>query len=338
MCSQFISRQKKGKGFTYYQAGKRVADQGTLERIVSLAIPPAWHDVTISSDPNAKVLARGRDSAGRLQAIYHPAFRELQDRQKYSRLVRFAQALPALRRQVNRDLHRLRSFGKDTVVAAALLLIDTTYFRVGNQRYASEHHVYGVTTLRSRHVDTGAYRVTFHFNAKSGKYRERTVSDRRLAHIIRQLDETPGQELFRYRDGSGSFHTITAADVNEYIKRYMGEAFTAKDFRTWGGTLTAIECLAAAPPAATPTARKKAITACVKQVARKLGNTPAVARSSYIDPWVLEHYLAGEDFSAFKHAKSGDPYLTDMEQGAIELLQTSAEPPATRPAASANRR
>lgn len=318
-----ITRQRKGKGFAYYRAGRPVKDQMTLDRIASLAIPPAWNNVVISSDPSAKVLAAGRDKAGRLQAIYNPDYREQRENEKYSRLVSFGRNLPKLRAQIDKDLRALRTFDKDTVIAAALLLIDATYFRIGNARYAQEHHVYGVTTLRSRHVSTTHYSATFDFTGKSGKHRTQTITDRRLTHIIKQLDETPGRELFRYRNGSRTFQTVTASEVNGYIKKYMRDDFTAKDFRTWGGTLTAIKFLSERTPPTNNKERRKIITDCVKHVARCLGNTPAVARSSYIDPQILTRYADGEDFTPIMHAAMSGrlvPYLSTEEQGALAVL------------------
>ena len=294
--AKFYTRQPYRNGFRYYDHEKIITDKKILERITKLVIPPAWTDVEIACSSRARIQARGYDAAGRLQAIYHPAFRERQERLKYDRMLRFGCILPQLRRQVNRDLSR-RRLSKERVLACIVTLIDRTYLRVGNDRYAKMNHSYGITTLRSKHVEIKGDTIIFDFIGKSGKQHVKKISDRQLCRLIKQLDELPGYELFRYQDKNGAVHDLHSHDVNEYIKLYMGEEFTAKDFRTWHGTVIASEYLLSHPPAASLNERKKEITAAVKRVAKALGNTPALARASYIDPRVLATYLNPNQFT-----------------------------------------
>ena len=289
--SSYITRRKVGKTYRYYDGDAAITDPTAIERINSLVIPPAWKKVKIAKAKSAKIQARGYDAAGRLQSIYNPKFRLKQESLKFDRILRFAEQLPALRKQVDADLARKR-LNKDKVLACIVRLIDETYFRVGNEKYAREHQSYGITTLRSKHIETTTTTISFDFVGKSGKQQVKRLTDPQLARIVKKLDELPGQEVFRYQNKDRSMHDIHAADVNEYIKRCMGEEFTAKDFRTWGGTLVATTELLKEEIESklTESAQKKVITRIVKQVARNLGNTPAIARSSYIDPRVFTAY------------------------------------------------
>lgn len=321
----YITRRKQGKSFVYFNNGKQLTDESEIARINQLTIPPAWKDVEIAPSKAAKVQARGYDSAGRMQAIYSPAFRLKQEKLKFDRIMRFAEQLPALRRQVEKDLNRKR-LGKEKVLACIVKLIDQAYFRVGNERYAKEHQSYGITTLRSKHAEISTNTVTFDFIGKSGQEQIKTIKDTQLARIIKQLDELPGYEIFRYQDKNGQMHDLHATDVNQYIKTHMGEDFTAKDFRTWGGTLLATSAIIKDELEAdsSETARKKALTAIVKRVAKRLGNTPAVARSSYIDPRVLEAYQDGTSVPKLRKAMQNmrpKKYLTVDEQCVLRLLQ-----------------
>lgn len=321
----FVSRRKVRGGYHYYDGEQRITDIDTIERITRLAIPPAWSDVEIARTKGAKIQARGTDSAGRRQSIYHPTFRIRQEKLKYDRILRFAQNLPALRRTIDKDLAR-RRLDKEKVLACIVKLIDEAYFRVGNDRYAKEHHTYGVTTLRSKHAKITGTTVTFDFVGKSGQEHVKKISDPQLARIIKQLDELPGYEIFRYKDSDGTMHDLHATDVNDYIKRNMGEEFTAKDFRTWGGTLLATSAILKEEleANATSSAQKKIITAVVKRVAKRLGNTPAIAKSSYIDPRV---FVAFEDRSRLVKLKTSmqsmrpKKYLSIDEQCVLELLK-----------------
>jgi len=319
-----ISRKKVGKIYHYFKGNVRITNEEEIERINKLVIPPAWKDVQISASKSAKVQARGYDSAGRLQSIYHPTFRIKQEKLKFDRILRFATQLPKLRRQVEKDLSR-RKLGKEKVLACVVRLIDEAYFRVGNDRYAKENHSYGITTLRSKHATITSTKVTFDFVGKSGKAHVKTIKDGTLARIIKQLDELPGYELFRYKDEQGKMHDIHPADVNAYIKTYMGEEFTAKDFRTWGGTLLATSALLQEDleNESSATAKKKLVVSTVRRVAKRLGNTPAIARSSYIDPRVIVAYEDGKSLSKVKKAMGTmrpKKYLSVDEQCVLKLL------------------
>lgn len=317
-----ISRHKRGRGFVYTQSGTTLTDDTLVSWIQSLAIPPAWSDVTISHSPRAKVYATGYDQAGRQQAIYNPAFRSKRERLKFDRILRFAEALPKLRRQVERDLARQR-LGKEKVLACIVRLIDTAYFRVGNERYAAENHSYGITTLRHKHLDISGNTVTFEFTGKSGQQHLKQITDKQIARIVKQLDELPGYEIFRYKDARGAMHDIGSKDVNEYIKTYMGEEFSAKDFRTWGGTLLATTELLAAERFADKKQRQKLVTSIVKNVAKRLGNTPTIARGSYIDPRVIAAYVDSGDITRVQRAMVNmrpRQYLSRDEQCVLQLL------------------
>lgn len=322
MSTLTISRQKHGKNFVYEQSHSLLKDKKLVSWIESLAIPPAWKDVKISRSARAKIYALGYDQAGRQQAIYNPSFREKQERLKFDRILRFAEALPKLRRQVSRDLNRQR-LTKAKVLACIVKLIDTAYFRVGNERYAQENQSYGITTLRSKHLDVSGDTVTFEFTGKSGQQHAKQITDKQLARIVKRLDELPGYEIFRYQDKNGAMHNIDSKDVNEYIKTHMGDEFSAKDFRTWGGTLLATTELLASAYFADKKRRQKMVTSIVKNVAKRLGNTPAIARSSYIDPRVIAAYVESSDISRVKKAMDKmhpRKYMSRDEQCVLKLL------------------
>jgi DNA topoisomerase-1 len=317
-----ITRKKNGRSFAYYAANNKVTDRKLLKWIDSLPIPPAWKDVRISDSTKSKVLAVGYDDAGRRQYIYNPTFRAKQEQLKFNRMLRFAQALPKLRRQVERDLRHKR-LGEAKILACIVRLIDEAYFRVGNERYAEENQSYGITTIRSKHLDIEGDTVVFDFVGKSGKEHVKKISDRQIARIIKQLDNLPGYEVFRYEDHHGKLHDVTSKDVNGYIKRYMGEEFSAKDFRTWGGTLIATTELLAAEYSKTKREQQKMVTSIVKNVAKKLGNTPAIARSSYIDPRVLAVYTNEPQLKKVKDTMNSmkpKKYMTRDEQCLLHIL------------------
>ncbi len=318
----YITRLKRGKGFGYQHNGAMVSSLAELDRIASLAIPPAWQEVKISTHPNSKIQAEGRDNKGRKQYIYHPSHREKQEKAKFDRITSFAGKLPGLRKRVKKDLARKR-FDRRKVCAAAVSLMDETYFRIGNEQYAKENGHFGLTTLRSKHINVKGSTITFDFVGKSGQQQHKEVSDQQISRVIRKLDEMPGYELFRYFDSDGETHNLTSTDVNAYIKEIMGNEYTAKDFRTWGGTLMATIELAKLARPETKSERKKAMTAAVKRVAKKLGNTPAIARSSYIDPRILEMFESsdgiGEVYGTIKDMKKS-AHLNSDEQCAIKLL------------------
>lgn len=313
------------RGFVYASPdGEMINDKEWTEYFRSLVIPPAWQDVRINPSAKGKVLVTGYDKSGKRQAIYNPTFRAKQEKAKFARILAFADKLPALREQVDQDITR-RTFDKEKVAACAVKLIDQAYFRVGNEQYAREHQTYGVTTLRSKHATITTASVTFDFTGKSGKQQHKRISDRQMARIIKQLDELPGHELFRYVGDDGKMHNLSSDDVNAYIKRHTAENFTAKDFRTWGGTLLAAAELIAAERADTERERKKIVTQTVKNVAKHLGNTPAVTRGSYIDPRVLNAYVGNGDLAAVRQTVQRmrpRKYLSRDEQCLQQLLKT----------------
>lgn len=321
----FITRKKHGKKYDYFYKGDKIADAAEIERINKLAIPPAWKDVEISHSKSAKIQAKGFDKAGRAQSIYHPTFRIKQDKLKFDKILRFAEQLPSLRKQIDKDLSR-KKLGKEKVLACIVKLIDEAYFRVGNEQYAKDHETYGVTTLRSKHSKFKGTTVTFDFVGKSGKEHVKTIDNPKLVRIIKQLDEKPGHEIFRYEDAEGKMHDLHAKDVNEYIKKHIGSEFSAKDFRTWGGTLLATSAILkdTLDASASQTARKKAVTKIIKSVAKKLGNTPAIARSSYIDPRVIVAYEDTVTLPKFRETVAKmrpKKYMSIDEQSVLELLK-----------------
>ncbi|HEX8182157.1 MAG TPA: hypothetical protein VF575_00985 [Candidatus Saccharimonadales bacterium] len=315
------------KAFRFFdESGEPITDKTTVAYCKSLGIPPAWEDVRIAGDRQAKILATGTDTAGRLQYIYHPSFRARQEEAKFERVLRFARALPKMRQIVDKDLART-GLGYQKVMATIISIMDQTYIRVGNDTYAKDNQSYGLTTLRSKHTTVEGSTITFDFIGKSGKHHIKKIEDRTLARIVRQLDELPGYEVFKYYDENDKLHDVKSSDVNAYIKSIMGEEFSAKDFRTWAGTLIASAELVQAERAASERERKRTITACARKVARKLGNTPAVARSSYIDPRIIQRYMEGDDLrtvrrtvESMKHAK-GAQYLSPEERCVLQILE-----------------
>jgi len=321
-----IIRYKKGKTFAYKNKAGTITDNELIERINGLAIPPAWTDVTINPSQKARVLAKGRDLAGRQQAIYNPRFRAKQDKLKFNRTLRFAKKLPRLRKQLQKDLNR-RKLGKEKVLATIVTLIDQAYFRVGNEKYAKENNSYGITTLRRKHTDVTGNTVTFHFIGKSGKEHTKVITDKQIATIVKRLEELPGHEIFRYQDDDGTMHDIHSHDVNTYIKSIMGDEFTAKDFRTWGGTLVATTQLIAARHSDNAKERAKIVTQVVKDTAKKLGNTPAIARSSYIDPRVISAFDKGSGIKSMKASLETirpRKYMTRDEMRLLHLLKNKS--------------
>jgi DNA topoisomerase-1 len=319
---EIIKRKKTGVSFSYYLGDEKINDKKQLKRVKHLAIPPAWKEVEISKSPNSKIQAVGRDSAGRKQMIYSDSHRLKSEKKKFDRTLKFAEKLPKLRRQLEKDLKK-HTLTKDKVLATIVTLIDRAYFRVGSEAYARDNQTYGITTMRSKHIDITTTTVTFDFTGKSGQKHHKTIKDKALARIIKQLDELPGYDIFRYVNEHGDSVPINASDVNEYIKRHMGEEFTAKDFRTWGGTMIAVSNLAIAERVDSERAMKKTVTQVVKQVAKRLGNTPAIARSSYIDPSVFELFLKGDDIAkVYKTITTIRPkkYIKPEELAVIKLL------------------
>ena len=293
-----IRRRRSGRGFTYLQPdGSRVTQPERLRRIRALAVPPAWTDVWICTNPNGHIQATGRDARGRKQYRYHPRWREARDETKYGRMIDFGRALPRLRRRVERDLGR-PGLPKEKVLATVVRLLDSSRIRVGNPEYARDNASYGLTTLREKHVSVAGDRVRFRFRGKSGREHDVDVHDRRVAAVIRRCQDLPGQQLFRYLDPDGEVRGIDSDDVNAYLREVTGADFTAKDFRTWSGTvLAAVELAAQGPYGDEGEARHKLVEA-VRSVARVLGNTEAVCRRCYVHPAVIDGYLAGRVIDA----------------------------------------
>jgi DNA topoisomerase-1 len=284
----------RGDGFAYVDAdGRPVKDAATLDRIRRLAIPPAWTEVWICPDPDGHIQAVGRDQKGRKQYRYHPDWRADRDARKYSRMAAFGRALPRLRRRMAADLS-LRGLPRDKVLAAVVSLLELTLIRIGNDEYARANKSFGLTTLRKRHLRLAGGGAVFEFRGKSGKIHRTGFRDRRLARIIAACEELPGQRLFQYVDDDGHRRAVESGDVNAYIRAACGDDFSAKDFRTWAGSLAALEALSLQPRPATSAEAKRAGNLCVKAVAGLLGNTPAVCRAAYIHPKVLEAFEAGQ--------------------------------------------
>lgn len=321
-----IRRLRCGKGFRYTDAnGKAVRDKETLKRIRSLVIPPAWTRVWICASANGHLQATGRDARGRKQSRYHPRWREVRDETKYERMREFAAALPAIRARVAQDL-ALPALPRQKVLATIVSLMEQTHIRVGNAEYAKENGSYGLTTMRSKHVEVKGTEVTFSFQGKSGVRHTVSLRDRRLAKIIRRCEELPGYELFQYVDGDGTRHNIDSADVNEYLREITGQHFTAKDFRTWAGTVMTCDLLREMVPFESEAQAKKNVVAVIKQVAAKLGNTPAVCRKCYVHPAVLEAYLGGMTKQEAtreldKEIARHESALRDEERALVELLE-----------------
>jgi DNA topoisomerase-1 len=289
-----IQRKKAAKGFRYVGVdGKPVRDPETLGRIRSLAIPPAWTGVWISPNPNGHLQATGRDAKGRKQSRYHPKWREVRDENKYERMMAFGKALPCIRARVDHDLS-LPGLPRVKVLAALVRLMETTFIRVGNEEYARTNHSYGLTTMQNRHVAVNGSTVRFKFKGKSGVQHEIDLKDRRLATIVKKCRDLPGYELFQYVDHDGEHHSVDSSDVNEYLREMTQQHFTAKDFRTWAGTVLASLMLQELGPFETNTQAKKNVVQAITQVASRLGNTPSVCRKCYVHPAVLECYLNGE--------------------------------------------
>lgn len=288
-----IRRTASGKGFSYHDAkGVLIEEQAVIERIHALAIPPAWTEVWICPRATGHIQATGRDVKGRKQYRYHDRWSEHASESKFDKMADFALALPKLRDKVEADLAK-RGQSRDKVLATAVRLLELTLIRVGNAVYAKQNRSYGLTTLNKKHLDLNGAAMTFAFRGKSGKDHEVKVRDRRLATMIRNLRELPGQQLFKYRSEDGDLCPITSDDVNAYIREAIGEQFSAKDFRTWAGTVSAARALRDMDAPSSPTDAKRKINVCVKAVAGLLGNTPTVCRASYVHPAVFELFQKG---------------------------------------------
>lgn len=287
-----LSRRRWRDRFIYLDAdGERLRDEATLARIAALVIPPAYTDVWICADPQGHLQATGRDARGRKQYRYHAQWREVRDQHKYGRMLAFAQVLPKLRKQLDAHL-RSPGLGREKVMALVVSLLDSTLIRVGNRQYMRDNNSYGLTTLNSDHVEVKGSTIRFQFRGKRGVEHNVTLRDRRLAGLVKRCMELPGQTLFQYLDDNGERHSIGSSDINLFLQQLTGADFTAKDYRTWAGSSLALHLLR--PLAWEPeTEAKRQVTAIVRQVAARLGNTPAVCRRCYIHPAVLEHFQLG---------------------------------------------
>ncbi|HEY2082246.1 MAG TPA: DNA topoisomerase IB [Verrucomicrobiae bacterium] len=288
-----IKRERSGKNFRYRDsAGKIVRDRETLARIKSLAIPPAWTNVWICPDANGHLQATGRDDRGRKQFRYHPRWREIRDETKYARMIVFARTLPKIRRRIKKDMS-LHGLPRNKILATVARLLEVSLIRVGNDEYARENDSFGLTTMRNRHVDVNGSALRFHFRGKAGKWHNVDIHDRRIAKIVERCQDLPGQELFQFVDDDGARHDVRSEDVNDYLREISGQDFTAKDFRTWAGTVLAAMALREFEKFDTKAQAKKNVVAAIEAVAKKLGNTPAVCKKCYIHPHVLDSYLDG---------------------------------------------
>ena len=325
-----ISRRRRGKSFRYLNPdGTPVKDPTVLTRIKSLVIPPAWTDVWISTNANGHLQATGRDARKRKQSRYHPRWREVRDETKYERMKAFGAALPKIRERVEQDL-ALTGLPREKVLATIVRLLEITFIRVGNEEYARENQSYGLTTMRDRHADIQGSSIRFKFKGKSGKLHNVDVNDRRLARIVKQCRDIPGYELFQYFEEDGTHRSVDAADVNDYLRAISGEPFTAKDFRTWAGTVLACSMLREFESFESETQAKKNVVAAIKSVAERLGNTPSVCRKCYVHPVVIETYMGGEMVKSFeqqvKRALPRNPHALRREEfDLLRLLEREAK-------------
>jgi DNA topoisomerase-1 len=318
-----IRRRRSGKGFSYVASdGSTVRDRATLTRIRALAIPPAWTDVWISPLTNGHLQATGRDARGRKQYRYHQRWREVRDETKYGRMLLFGSTLPRIRARVKEDL-TLPGLPRNKLLAMIVRLLETTFIRVGNAEYARANGSFGLTTLRGRHVEIEGARVRLNFRGKGGKVHTVQVSDRRLARLVKRCRDLPGQELFQYLDEEGEPQPIDSADVNEYLRLISGEDFTAKDFRTWAGTLVASRGLLKAEAPEAKRDAKAPMMEAIAAVAHELGNTIAVCRKSYIHPWVLGAYQDPVWFDIWRDCVRGNGKadLRDDEAAVLRFLE-----------------
>ena len=321
------TRQRRGQKFVYFDTeGKEMRDETRILRLNRLAIPPAYTDVWICPSPNGHLQATGRDDRGRKQYRYHERWREERDENKYEKMVVFGQSLPRIRRRINRDLKR-RGLPREKVLATVVQLLEKTFIRIGNEEYAKENKSFGLTTLRNRHVEVKGAKLRFRFRGKSGQEHDIDTEDRRVARIMKKLQELPGQEVFQYLDEKGDRRQVTSDDVNQYLREITGEEFTAKDFRTWAGTVMTAMALQAQEAFANKSQAKKNMKAAISAVARMLGNTPAVCRKCYVHPAVLETYLDGNLIEGLKKRteaaleKSLGDYLREEEVAVLSFLR-----------------
>lgn len=321
-----ISRQRSGKGFSYKAGGKTVRDAATLERIKALAIPPAWTDVWICPKATGHIQATGRDAKGRKQYRYHPRFREVRESTKYHHMLAFAESLPAIRAKVQAHLG-LKGLPREKVLAAVVQLLEATLIRVGSDEYARSNKSYGLTTIKNRHVEVSGSTLRFKFKGKSGKVWNLSLRDRRIAKVMRACQDLPGQELFAYIDEDGEARDVTSSDVNAYLREVSGKDISAKDFRTWHGTVLAAMALQEFEQFDSQAAAKRNVREAIERVAARLGNTPTICRKCYIHPEILASYAEGSLLLETKKQVEAElrdqlPIFRPEEAAVLTLLQT----------------
>lgn len=319
-----LGSKENGFFYRYPDTGATVREDRVLSRIESLKVPPAWADTRIARSPSAKVQAVGYDSAGRVQYVYNHRYRERKEKEKFERLLRFAAVLPEMRRVTSTHLRR-RKLDRDKVLAAMVRLINTAYFRVGDERYARQNKTYGIATLRRRHLKIEGDTMIFDYAGKWGQAQRKAVTDKKLRRVVEECADLPGYEIFKYYDAEGKLRDVKSRDLNSYVKEAMGDEFTVKDFRTWAGTLFAALKLAEIGAAEEKKTAEKNVLAAIDTVAERLGNTRDIARASYVSPRIVDHYLEGsmvayhggriEEVIA---AEQGD--LTEDERALLDLL------------------
>ncbi|QHL86301.1 DNA topoisomerase IB [Nibribacter ruber] len=320
-----ITRKAKGKKTEYFSAkGEKITDEKTLARLEKLVIPPAWTDVWISPSANGHIQVTGRDAKGRKQYIYHPDWQQSRSLNKFGRMIAFGKALPGIREQVEKDL-RLKNLNKRKLLAIVVELLDNSFIRIGNKAYAKENKSFGLTTLRDRHATVEGDLLKLEFVGKKGIKHEISIKDRRLARLVKQCQDIPGYDLFQYYDEDGQRQTLESGDVNDYLRSLSEEDFTAKDFRTWGGTVTMVECLENVLEENPEIEKEASVKEAVKMVAKELGNTPTVCSKYYIHPEVVNlfkqdkliDYLRKHDARKRKE----NPYLSRTEEFVMRMLK-----------------
>jgi DNA topoisomerase I len=331
-----IRRKKSGKGFTYVGPdGKTIRDSRELARIRSLAVPPAYTEVWICPNPNGHIQATGRDARRRKQYRYHPKWREVRDETKFGRMLAFSEVLPKVRKRLERDLTR-PGLPREKVLATVVRLLECTCIRVGNDEYAKANRSYGLTTLQDRHVEISGSNLRFEFRGKSGKAHKVSLNDRRLARIVQRCQALPGEDLFQYIDDEEVRQTIGSEDVNQYIREITGEDFTAKDFRTWSGTLLAVDALTALGPWTSQRQAKSNVLRAIDRVAEQLNNTRAVCRRYYVHPAVFGTYLSGTLLKTLQNGTNGAAKghgkveLEAQEAAVVRLLRRQLETQASQ--------
>jgi DNA topoisomerase-1 len=321
------TRKRNGDDFDWFDTdGKPIRDEQRLLRLKRLAIPPAWTDVWVCPAPNCHIQSTGRDARGRKQYLYHERWREVRDENKYDRMIAFGKALPKIRRRVAKDL-KLLGLPRNKVLATVVQLLERTFIRIGNEEYARENKSFGLTTMKDRHVEVKGSKLRFRFRGKSGREHEVDVTDRRIAKIISKLQDLPGQDLFQYLDDEGEVCNVSSQDVNEYLREITGEDFSAKDFRTWAGTVLTAIALKAQDKFETKKQAKSNITAAIKAVSTILGNTPAICRKCYVHPAVLDDYLDQKSIEGLKQIteealENEDVDLRSSEAAVLRFLES----------------